>query len=149
MNESANIHACVALIFEQQGQILLQLRSKCRQFYPDCYALPAGRVERAESIIEAAIREADEELGVKLLAKDLQVLHCCYQRRSANDFSLVFYLKVAAWQGTITNLEPQKHPEMRWVSWSELPENLAPHHRQALEKISVQQFYDETLNSTD
>lgn len=140
------MHACVALIFNQDDQILLQLRSPNKKHYPNTYALPAGKVENSESILEACVREAEEELGLMLQIKDLKVVHSCFFRRNPEDYGMVFYVKVLHWEGQIINKEPEKHPEIKWFDATNLPENLAEHHKDALEKVDAKIYFNETLN---
>lgn len=54
------------IIFNQNNQILFVKRNKDEEFEPGKYALPGGHVEPAESPLLAAIREVEEEIGIKL-----------------------------------------------------------------------------------
>lgn len=47
------------------------------------------------------------------------------------------------WKGEIKNAEPEKCSELRWAKISELPKNIIPEVRQALEKISEGEHYSE------
>ena len=61
---------CVDLVLKSQQEILLLKRSIHPQ--KGFWALPGGMINKGESIKEAAIRKADEELGLKVLAEDLK-----------------------------------------------------------------------------
>lgn len=55
-----------------EGRVLLQLRSPKKENWPDLWDISvAGHVSAGESAVEAAIREAREELGLHLSAANL------------------------------------------------------------------------------
>lgn len=58
----------------KKGEILIQKRSKDKKSYAGCWALCAGHVVGDESIKEAAVKEANEELGLNLTENDLLLL---------------------------------------------------------------------------
>ncbi len=56
-------------------QILLQKRAKHKSSFPGCYDISsAGHIPAGDSYLKSAIRELEEELGVKAEEKDL--LYC-------------------------------------------------------------------------
>lgn len=61
-------------IINNKGQTLLQKRSPLKRFDPNKWGLCAGHVESGETLDEAVLREASEELGLKLNINDLNVL---------------------------------------------------------------------------
>src|SRR3989338_2368529 len=55
------------LIFNDKGEMALQLRSKNKNFVPDHWSTSAGgHVQSGETYEQAALRECEEELGIKL-----------------------------------------------------------------------------------
>ncbi|MDR1998371.1 MAG: CoA pyrophosphatase [Frankiaceae bacterium] len=63
-------HAAVALVLmiDEAGQpcfLLIRRPSKMRE-HPGQYALPGGRIDAGETAVEAALREVDEEIGLRL-----------------------------------------------------------------------------------
>jgi 8-oxo-dGTP pyrophosphatase MutT (NUDIX family) len=67
--------AYVLLVREMEGrdQLLLQLR-RDTGYYDGYWAAAAGHVESGESVLEAAVREVAEELGVVVDPADLEPL---------------------------------------------------------------------------
>ena len=63
----ARIPIAVAVLV-RNGLVLLVHRHPLREWYPDCWDLVGGHVEKGESPGEAVIRECFEELGVHLSA---------------------------------------------------------------------------------
>lgn len=54
------------LIFNDKGEMAVQLRSKYKSFCPNHWSTPVGgHVQSGESYKEAALRELREELGIK------------------------------------------------------------------------------------
>ena len=51
------------LLLAEQGQVLLQLRAKWAH-QGGTWSIPGGARERGESMVDAALREASEELGL-------------------------------------------------------------------------------------
>ena len=65
-------HAAVAIVIagnennREHPAILLTRRPKRLNQHPGQYALPGGKVDDGETSVDAAIRELDEELGVRI-----------------------------------------------------------------------------------
>lgn len=54
------------LVYDKKGRVLLQLRSKDKDYLPGYWATSAGgHVLRGENTKQAAVREMGEELGIK------------------------------------------------------------------------------------
>lgn len=75
VHKNGLFHQEVAFIpINNQGQILLQRRSKNKKSYPNCWALCAGHVVGNQTSLEAVKMEANEELGLSLTEKDFIIL---------------------------------------------------------------------------
>ena len=61
-------------IINNKKQILLQKRAATKRFNPNKWGLCAWHVNSGESIDDVALREVEEELGLKLSIGDLHVL---------------------------------------------------------------------------
>jgi 8-oxo-dGTP diphosphatase len=112
------------------GQVLLQLRSGTgyRDGHWACAA--AGHVEAGESVVEAALREAREEIGVRIAPADLVPL-CAMHRTHGNgkpvDERVDFFFTCRRWTGEPRRLEPHKSADLRWWPLDALPEPVVPH----------------------
>lgn len=60
----------VMLIHNNQGEIFFTKRSPNRKFIPGVWALPSGHVEEGENFQDAAVREAQEELNIRVKKVD-------------------------------------------------------------------------------
>jgi ADP-ribose pyrophosphatase YjhB (NUDIX family) len=111
------------------GKVLL---TKRRDF--EVWCLPGGEVEAGESLVQAALREAREEVGLEILLLRLVGIHSRPEWMSTGSHVVVFAAKIIAGELTI---QPQEVLEARFFSLSELPaEMLAGHHQQIEDAIN-------------
>jgi len=130
----------VHLFFLQDNQILISRRFNTG--YEDGqYSVVAGHVDSGETVTQAAIREAKEEVGVSLLPANLQFVHV--MNRKSDDERIDFFMIVNNWIGEITNTEPNKCDDLRWVKFSDLPDNTIPYVRRAIELYQANITYSE------
>lgn len=94
------------------------------------YSVPAGHVEAGETVTATAVREAAEEVGVRLAAEDVQIVHVMH--RKSDDERIDFFVQVQAWPGDIHNAEPDKCDDLRWAPMDALPANVIPYVAQGL-----------------
>jgi len=121
----------VYIFLEKDGKYLVVRR--CNTGYQDGnYQVPAGHVDAGELPTEAMVREAKEEVGIDLSPSDLELVHVSYRPKHDNtDNRVDFFFRARTWGGEVTNMEPHKCDDLRWVGLDELPENMAPHVREA------------------
>jgi 8-oxo-dGTP diphosphatase len=126
------------VILRRGAEVLLQLRSGTgyRDGYWACAA--AGHVEAGESVVEAALREAREEIGVRIAAADLMPL-CAMHRTYANgnpiDERVDFFFTCTRFDGSPERLEQHKSADLRWFDLSSLPDPVVPHERRVLDLL--------------
>jgi 8-oxo-dGTP diphosphatase len=120
----------VNLLIVSRSQVLLGRR--CGTGFADGqYSVPAGHLELGESVVLAAVREAKEELNIDVDPDDMrfvQVMHNSY-----GIGRLAFFFKVERWEGDIVNMEPHKCDDLRWFDTGDLPANMVPYIREAVE----------------
>jgi 8-oxo-dGTP diphosphatase len=126
----------VNLILERDDKILMIYRENTT-VYQNVYALPAGKVEKGESLKHNIIREAKEEIGITLHADDVSLavtLWAKYNNESGDAIEDVgFFFKASRYEGDVVNAEPHKHGHVKWVALNDLPENSLTFTRVALE----------------
>ena len=131
----------VHLFFFRDDHVLL-LRRFNTGWEDGKYSVPAGHVEIGETVIQATIREAREEIGVQLEHQDIEVVHV--MNRKSEEERIDFFLVVKRWTGEIVNNEPDKCDELSWYPLTALPSNVIPYVRKGWEnyrdRISFSEF---------
>ncbi len=121
----------------RDDRILLLLRENTG--YMDGYwAMPAGHVEAGESVQQAALREAREEVGVTIDPADLEPLCAMHRTRPTGDpidERVDFFFTASRWSGEPRILEPDKAGGLDWFPLDALPDPVVPHEAEVLAAI--------------
>jgi 8-oxo-dGTP diphosphatase len=126
----ATFPVTVHLFFIRENKILLARRFNTG--YRDGeYSVPAGHLDGEETMVAAAAREAEEEVGVRIEAGD--VIFSSVMHRIEGDERVDFFVHIHKWQGELINAEPDKCDELRWVDVHQLPDGTIPYVRRAIE----------------
>ena len=125
------------MILRRSNNILLLKRKKTGM-----YSLPAGHMEESERSLNAAVRETGEETGVTIKPEDARFVHIGHFKHPDGQVVAFFY-ESESFKGEPQVMEPDIHEEVRWVPFNNLPENLAPYVRLALQNIAQGKPYTE------
>lgn len=139
-SERFAFRAAVYLILIRDEKLLL-LRRAHTGWRDGDYTLPAGHLDGGESPREAMARETFEEIGIRLSPSDLQFAHVMHHTDSTEYID--FYFVAPVWQGEPKNLEPEKCDDLMWVGPQQLPPQILPNVKQALEAYRAGQHYSE------
>lgn len=123
-------------------QVLLQRRQNTGYMDGHWVAGAAGHVEAAESAREAAVREAYEELGVRIDAEDLELI-TVMQRRNGDaviEQRVDWFWTVRRWSGDPVVQEPHKASALEWFPLTELPEPMPDYERHVVRGIDDTTF---------
>jgi len=124
---------------------VLMLRRFNTGYHDGYYGLPAGHKESGETFEKCLIREAKEETNIDIKAKDLEIIHVMSRYATPNPFELRdridVFIKTMKWKGEIKNLEPNKCDDLKWFPINELPKNIIPFIKHALNRINKNIFY--------
>lgn len=118
-------------ILENDSKFLFLKRNDKFKGY---YLLPGGHIEDNETVLNGAIRELKEELGITVQPQQLQFALL----KPTADYMTVFF-RVLKYEGDLQNMEPEKHPDMAWLDLSS-PE-IFPQVVQELKAIQNNIFY--------
>ena len=133
----------VYLFLKKDGKILIARR--CNTGYQDGnYQVPAGHIDAGELPTEAMIREAKEEGGIDLNKNDLHLVHTSFRPKHDETGDRVdYFFEASNWNGEVTNVEPHKCDDLQWVGPNELPENISPNIRVAIECAERGEIFSE------
>jgi len=138
-----NIPASYLTLFKDNKILLLR---RFNTGYEDGnYSMVAGHVDPNETFTQCIIREAEEEAGILLKPEDLKVVHVMHRNSGTvenNERVDVFFI-AEKWDGEITNKEPHKCDDLSWFDLDNIPENVIPYIRQAIEGIKNKIYYSE------
>lgn len=89
--------------------------------------LPSGKTEAGESVEQAVVREAYEEVGVLVALSDLRCVHAVHVQHAAEEPRVGFFFEATRWDGEPSNREPDKCSAVRWFPLTGLPARMIPY----------------------
>ncbi len=126
------------VVLRRDAEVLLQLRLHTGYYDGHWACAAAGHVEAGESVLDAAVREAREEVGIDIKNWDLLPL-CAMHRTHGNgrsvDERVDFFFECWAWNGDPRRLETDKSSDLRWFSLAALPDDIVPHEADVLTRL--------------
>lgn len=134
----ANVNAY--LILKKEDEVLLHLR-KNTGYCDGMWGFVAGHVEDGESGIEGIIREAREEIGIKLYPEQIQAVHVMH--RKTNRLNVDLFFDCQSWEGEIHNCEPEKCEKLAFFPLNSMPSNIVEYNLLALNHILAGRLYSE------
>ncbi len=122
---------------EDAREVLLQLRRGTGYMDEHWAAAAAGHVERGETVLAAAAREAEEEVGVT----DLELQPVCAMQRTGADGQAIdervdYFFTATSWSGEPRIIEPEKCAELHWFALDDLPDPVVPHEHAVLTALA-------------
>ena len=108
----------VAGCFCEWAGKLLYLKRHADKPYGETWCLPAGKIEAREGPLQAAVREVEEEVGIKLDPEKLQEVVKAYL--DVDGLRYVFHaFRVRLEKPPQIALEPEAHTEAKWLTVEE------------------------------
>lgn len=125
-----SVRPCVHLLLMSHGKVLLAKRANTG--YEDgMWGVPAGHLDGGETVREACVREAAEEVGITLAVADIGVDHVMH-RRKPDEERVDFFVTCTRWTGDVHNAEPGKCSELLWADPAKLPTDTIAYVRSAI-----------------
>lgn len=128
------------LIWIRNNKILL-LRRQNTGYEDGNYGLPSGHLEDNESVTEGLCREVEEEIGIKLNPKKVNLVHVMHRRET--DIRIDLFFTEKRLRGEPKNSEPHKCADLSWFSTSHLPGNTIPYIRKTINYYLNRKIYSE------
>jgi len=107
------------------------------------YGVVAGHVDKGESFTQCMTREAEEEAGVILEPENLKVAHIMHRNCGEDNERVDAFFIAEKWDGKIEIKEPDKCDDLSWFDLDNLPNNVIPYIKQAIDCIRNKTFYSE------
>jgi len=105
------------------------------------YSVVAGHLEGDETVIAAAIREIEEEVGVEVIPENISVIGVMH--RKSDDERVDFFLSTRNWCGDPANQELDKCDDIGWYGLDMLPVNTIPYVKKAIDNFRLGVWFDE------
>ncbi|WP_285486022.1 NUDIX hydrolase [Amycolatopsis taiwanensis] len=112
------------LLLDGNGHVLLSQRRDSNPAFDGLWHLPSGKLDAGESVLDAAVREAAEEVGVLIEAADLIHVHTIHVNGSGREPRLGLFFATHHWTGEPANREPDKCFKLAWFALDDLPEQI-------------------------
>lgn len=139
--ERFKIIPAVYLVLMQDNKILLSRRYNTG-YFDNNYSFPAGHLDGEETLKQAMVREAKEEIGLVLDPAELELIHIMNRKIPGNE-RVDFFFTTKKWQGEPRVMEPEKCDGLSWFEFNNLPKNIIPYIKQAIESFLNNISYSE------
>ena len=146
--------AVVVFIINSKGQVLLQRRSQNKKTWPNMWDVSVGgNVLAGEFGFEAAIREAKEELGIKLEKENIvfigSVISSNKRGDIINNYFNEYYVANKEIDGTKLQLQEEEVSEVKWINKDDIIEKIKDNYNGITDKEGCWEYlikYYEWLN---
>lgn len=115
----------------RRGDAVLCLRRAGTGWMDGAWSVPAGGLDAGETLVQAALRETREEVGVAVAPTDARLVHTLHCRTAGEDWIGAVFA-ADRWIGEPRLCEPDKHDGLAWHPVTALPEHMIPYVRQAI-----------------
>ena len=122
----ATFKSAVHMIIMKDNKLLVQKR-KGSKLWSGFYGVPAGHIDEGENQYDALIREAKEELGIKITKENIIKEYVVLRRNHFEidgkqlDPYIDYYFEINKYEGTPTIMEQDKCTELIWADINNLP----------------------------
>lgn len=123
----------VHLLLTDGEKVLLGRRQGTGYADGEWQIMPSGHLEEGESVVDAAVREAREELGIEV--GGCEVVHVMHHHNAGGTARIGMFLVPHSITGTPVNAEPHKCAELAWFPLDRLPERTVPYSRAGVEAV--------------
>ncbi|MFF3223978.1 NUDIX domain-containing protein [Nocardia suismassiliense] len=106
-----------------KGDRVLLARRRNTEFGDGEWNAPGGRLDAGEDVLTAVIREAEEEIGVRVEREHVRMVASMHIQSPPGQALLVFIFQADTWSGEPWNREPERCSELRWFDVDDIPDD--------------------------
>lgn len=111
------------LVFRDWHVLLIRLSAGV---FDGSWNLPGGHVMPGENAVAAAVRELQEEVGLRVRPEDLIFRSVTHHRPPTRSEKVTFTFSAETFTGEPFAAEPHRADVVRWTAWDDLPAKLTP-----------------------
>lgn len=127
---------------DKKTKILLQKRQNTGYMDNMWDLCASGHVEKGESVTEAIIREANEEIGIKVPKENLRFAGFYYTNIKEKTYCYV-YFGANKYENTPKINEPEKCSDLKWFDIENLPTDMIPDRKISVLKYLKNEYFGE------
>lgn len=98
------------MLVDDRGRVLLSRRRDRNPVFDGLWHLPSGKLDAGESVLDAATREAEEEIGVRIDPADLRHVHTMHVNGSGPEPRLGLFFETHRRTLQHPRLDARCHP---------------------------------------
>jgi 8-oxo-dGTP diphosphatase len=118
-------------IVKKGGKILLGRRTQASKLFPYHWCIPGGKLDKNESVVESAVREVEEETGLKV--RITRLLEVSWKVSEKDIYAVFFDFEAVALTSRLRPVE--KLGKLGWFSKKEISKlRMTPRDREILER---------------
>jgi 8-oxo-dGTP pyrophosphatase MutT (NUDIX family) len=126
-----------------RGEEVLFLRRYNTGYEDGRWSLPAGHLDGSETVADAVVREAREEIGIDLEPTELEFAHVMHRRIDGGPERVDFFFAARTWLGEPQVMEPAKCDGLSWHALDSYPIDVIPYVAAALVGYGSRTRYSE------
>lgn len=127
------------LVLRDEDVLLIQLSAG---IFGGCWNLPGGHVMPGEDAVSAAVRELEEEVGLRVRPEDLVFSSVTHHRPPTRSEKVTFTFSTRNFAGEPYAAEPDLAAVTRWTPWRDLPTDLMPQAAASLRLFQRREHFD-------
>lgn len=126
------------LYLRRGEEVLLQRRANTGYMDGHWVAGAAGHLEPGETAVAAAVREAEEEIGVRIRPQDLRLITVMHRTDGTDapiEQRIEWFWTAESWDGVPVIREPAKCADLAWFPLTDLPEPIPGYERMVVASL--------------
>lgn len=136
-DDSVHMVVGVHLLLFHEDAVLLG-RRRNTTYAEGRWHTPAGHLLKGESITRGMVREAWEELGIRIREEDLELVHALHHLDADDGRGRIqLFFRTSAYEGQISNREPDKCHELAFWPITKLPDLVVDYTAHALQQLGA------------
>jgi 8-oxo-dGTP diphosphatase len=128
------VHVYVIAMLTVSNTVLMVCRHNA-SFGDGLYSMVGGKLEQGETALQAIHREVEEETTLNISEEDFRLVHTLHRKGAESELIVLCFAADIGNFPPPYNNEPDKHSDMRFFTFNQLPINIIPAHAQIIQCV--------------